>query len=647
MTNPRPTNRLKWLLYLSLITLRLYGAINTLPGYIHPDEFFQGGQELFFGQQRDDTQHHWYAVRNVPWEFEPKNAVRCIVPPTFMTLLPLRAYVSVKSIAKSSQECKSSSDTSRHSLLWSPQMEHLSGREILTIPRVFMTLLSFIFLDGALWLLIFCKQCTRRDTKLFDIIYFMYEFGPPTETIILASSWPCLVFGIRPFTNTLEAMCLAVLLVIVNLDLSKSRGSNRLSAIYIGVVCSIGIFVRFTFAFFAFPAVLIWVWYRWKACYRQLHFFYDILLTAMSFLATSTIVIWADSQYYSLQIDGGSIQVFRDVLRYIVPLNAFLYNSKSTNLADHGLHPRFTHALVNMPMLFGPLALCCYGSMAQRFFGLINRRDNLRNATNVDCTCKWVIISGLFVLSCAPHQEPRFLLPCLVPLVVLCGKQSLGLGTGVHNHQKQSKSTIFILVWVSFNVILYTFFGWLHQGALIDTLIHTQSIACKKSLPSIHLYYKTYMPPSFLAREDIYSQSEAVTIQDQCKSDVAESDSSTSSELLTNQEECKAATSQPNNIILDLQGSEPSVLLNVLQSYLTCSENDSSIYLTTPLAVVASILSDEQHSQNELTWHGYSFDKVYASPYVHVSTEDWPKWNGSVVNFVSQLRLVTYEVKCR
>lgn len=34
------------------------------------------------------------------------------------------------------------------------------------------------------------------------------------------------------------------------------------------------------------------------------------------------------------------------------PLNGVMYNSQSRNLSAHGLHPRVTHALINMPLLF-------------------------------------------------------------------------------------------------------------------------------------------------------------------------------------------------------------------------------------------------------------------------------------------------------
>jgi hypothetical protein len=51
-------------MYALLIVLRVLVGV-FLTGYVHPDEFFQGGQELFFG-----------CPPFVPWELEPRHAVR-------------------------------------------------------------------------------------------------------------------------------------------------------------------------------------------------------------------------------------------------------------------------------------------------------------------------------------------------------------------------------------------------------------------------------------------------------------------------------------------------------------------------------------------------------------------------------------------
>ena len=37
------------------------------------------------------------------------------------------------------------------------------------------------------------------------------------------------------------------------------------------------------------------------------------------------------------------------------PLKLMWYNADAANLATHGLHPRWLHTVVNLPMLFGPL----------------------------------------------------------------------------------------------------------------------------------------------------------------------------------------------------------------------------------------------------------------------------------------------------
>lgn len=64
-----PEPRPPWA-YLALAGLRC--LLLLAPGYVHPDEFFQGGQELFAGLL--------LGVRGclVPWEFRPQHAVRSV-----------------------------------------------------------------------------------------------------------------------------------------------------------------------------------------------------------------------------------------------------------------------------------------------------------------------------------------------------------------------------------------------------------------------------------------------------------------------------------------------------------------------------------------------------------------------------------------
>jgi len=669
------TIRSRWIVYILLIILRFLGVYQR--GYIHPDEFFQGGQELFFGhtQNYNQQQHHVtlpgnatndytknkYVVKNLPWEFEPKHAVRSIVPPIFMTLLPLHLYAKVKHWLvevnsttteiihnTNGQDTKSYVQASfiESFMLWTPAMNKLSGKEILLIPRLFMTLLSILFLDVSLWVLATQSDNNKhlKSSKGERYLLETLKAGPPNEVIILALSWPCLAFGVRPFTNNLEAMVLSFLLVLVstknsttNIQTTNNKARDSYTLLMIGITCSIGMFVRFTFVFFAFPIVAIFLWYRWKRKRSKLtNILHDGLMLAISFLLISCAFVWVDSQYYSWQTSLES-----KWWQYIAPYNAFRYNSKSTNLAEHGIHPRITHAVVNMPMLFGPLILIAYISILEEIYSIISGRHNNNKTVQesqqfTNTICKWSIIWGLLVLSCAPHQEPRFLLPVIVPLVFLHGQNM-----SVKQIRSTEKRLVVILkriirsplLWVVFNLILYVFFGWLHQGGLIDSLLHSSSD--NDQLPSVSIYYKTYMPPTFLTRRGSIARSE----RDSCQANDIDS--------VTEERACMTADSQPHQTtILDHQGSELSVLLEVLRNILPCTNEEDTeefIHLISPPAVVLQLVeSRSETSTRGMKWEEYSI--IFTRDYnAHISTEDWPTLDES---FLHQLKLDVYTVSC-
>jgi hypothetical protein len=378
-------NPVRWIIYISLLLFRFIGVLQR--GYIHPDEFFQGGQELFFGiDGRNatlfvdiDGVDDEYIVRNVPWEFEPNHAIRSIVPPIFMTLLPLRLYVSLRdnyfrgihnetnmSTADEELNDVKSFQTSWLDSYWkwmAPDVMNISGREILLIPRLFMALLSVVFLDGSLWIL---TNLRRHRSDEIRQGRFWSSCGPPIEVIILASSWPCLAFGVRPFTNSLEAMLLAFLLVIVAMHETKTANPQNIHhnvdnrkigitmlangdipwLLLIGAACSVGVFVRFTFIFFAFPVVALFLWKKWRRWNdfgdKLINAVHDGAWLALSFLLVSCAFIVVDAQYYS----QGAIAACAKLgcwTNFIAPFNAFRYNSNRSNLAQHGIHPRVTH----------------------------------------------------------------------------------------------------------------------------------------------------------------------------------------------------------------------------------------------------------------------------------------------------------------
>lgn len=101
------------------------------------------------------------------------------------------------------------------------------------------------------------------------------------------------------------------------------------------------------------------------------------------------------------------------------PWNSFIYNMKTENLELHGIHPRFLHIAVNVPLLFSPI------SLPLLIIGLI--ASNKPKTPDVhQFLPSWVIrlsfisISfGLLIISMAPHQEPRFLIPLFFPTILI------------------------------------------------------------------------------------------------------------------------------------------------------------------------------------------------------------------------------------
>eukprot|EP00571_Detonula_confervacea_P005939 CAMPEP_0172332238 /NCGR_PEP_ID=MMETSP1058-20130122/62333_1 /TAXON_ID=83371 /ORGANISM="Detonula confervacea, Strain CCMP 353" /LENGTH=275 /DNA_ID=CAMNT_0013049517 /DNA_START=1256 /DNA_END=2080 /DNA_ORIENTATION=+ len=275
-----------------------------------------------------------------------------------------------------------------------------------------------------------------------------------------------------------------------------------------------------------------------------------------------------------------------------------------------------------MPMLFGPLALLGYGSMIQNMYGtIVGRRKALRGTSYLftKTACQWSILSGLLVLSCAPHQEPRFLLPSIVPLVFLYGRKVIGGGElkngtdSVAIKRKQSKLVLPLLVfWIIFNLILYTFFGWLHQGGLLPSLLHLEnsgSILPRNEpaarSPRAFIYYKTYMPPTFLTRG---GGSHTIPKEGTCKAsggDYAE-------------ETCLDDSQHQTSVILDLQGADSSVLLEVLRKWLPCPQtrdhdrdtgagklyraDDRFLQLVSPPSVMLPLLEEQNGPLATVKW---------------------------------------------
>ncbi|CAH0486024.1 unnamed protein product [Peronospora farinosa] len=475
-----------------LATVRVVGSVCFL-GMVHPDEFFQS-QEIMarhFIPESDILRRELF----VPWEFQLPTPNRSVVFPALVAGLPYKLLdvLGVK----------------------------LTGWLMLVIPRLLLCGLSFI-IDAILYQIV--AKMTRHQK-------FQVKQEKQGKVLLLfASSWPTFVFLCRPFSNTFETLVLAVCFGVLFLVNSHRRvwcGVMHVQTLLLGSLLAVGFFTRFTFIVFFFPlgvelmrqqdALLVHTIRRKTdgrnvpSMVRRLTATFGVMLQGfVAFIIWTMGFIVVDTWYYQPEVFHGKWN--RSLLKQIAenaviaPINNLLYNIQYDNLELHGVHPRFTHLTVNMPMLFGPIFLV----FLMRFLRYPDR-------SFFGSAC---VLFPLVCLSLAPHQEPRFMLPAIVPLhlfTALNGRVGI-----VHFLTKQKLGK---LLWIIFNLSLLFFFGMLHQGGVIPMLLSLSSMASnsvdntvtsttwltplcnfdgadKSMLGMIGavplVFAKTYMPPRFL-----------------------------------------------------------------------------------------------------------------------------------------------------
>jgi phosphatidylinositol glycan class Z len=827
------------LIYGLLLLVRIL-ITTRLSGYIHPDEFFQGGQELFYGcsscsmpcskpnvngdqdvdivknnchyqEDKEDEEYQvlkryqlhtfldhnneetflktnsnaystnstaYYPLQSMAskfvhqilndsngnnnisndtfitatWEYQPNFAIRSIMPPFIMTKLPLQfIYLPLKRFC--------SFVGSHHDYDHRHQTNFLNGKEIWIVPRIFMSILSILIIDATIYWYI--SKINSSMTAAFnnqDIIHTITSSSSSPSTTITATtdntttrnnyiimilystSWTTLVFLNRPFSNTLETIFLTILFFLVMNDLYKSlirkckyeyasvvpHLHQYTMYVIMGIICSMGVFTRFTFCIFAFPIVVSYVHTKsklrstttrnirssesssssssmstttatTKSNFTKLNHHYYLrefctisLFVLFGFAITSYLLILLDSEFYTIlkqqqqqqQQQSGDGNYF-----VITPWNALRYNSQSSNLSHHGIHPRITHAFVNLPMLFGPLAFyfyykCMYGVFTKTNYmfvrgsndtqmqqsptataGTINNPvQQLRNIVNG--MCYGMIMFGIGILSCAPHQEPRFLLPLILPLVLVYVSHinyTSKSNTQIierYNMGKQMMNMKVTFLWILFNTILLFFFGIMHQGALIPSLLHVSNTIANEgegvnlrmgmnAQPTAIVLFHTYMPPSFLLRHDHYERIDSKSNVDTLnKNKINDHVCQANNKCLESSsfEEFNLETTCPHLPIIDLKDFHLDYLITSLESILQCeatermNNNESMmdnnyVYLVAPPVVVKPlwIKNRENIHRSTLIWNK-----------MQIATEDI---NGGPLSDI--LRLDLYVVQCQ
>ncbi|TFK82885.1 glycosyltransferase family 22 protein [Polyporus arcularius HHB13444] len=433
--------------YFGLVVLRLCFALFGT-GYIHPDEWFQNGEAVAGRTLGLHTQ--------LTWEWEPVFPCRSIVPVWLTTGVPF----------------------------WLAQ--RLTTGDVLN-PRILFvaerlsSFLSSLLLDYALY-------------------HLVHEPARALALILLGSSYVMHTYQVRPFSNSIEAILVALsllllkrMLVVESLKSPTQTGSRYL--VLLAFVAACGLFTRITFAAFFLPIALEALKYTLRRSrFALLPWLRSLALPMLVASATGLGFVYADSTYF--------VFPSRESMFELTPLNFLRYNLLPANLAEHGLHPRWLHLVVNLPMIATPgLLLYVFWSewdytnprTAERPHEKRMDRARAGIMETLQRVLHWVRWSGTTLLSIQPHQEPRFLIPLLTPMIAL-----------VLNHGRIMRAgRWFWSVWIVSNVALAILFGMLHQGGVVPSLFRVHDIIYGERTPTFDqrfyvVYWKTYMPPRHL-----------------------------------------------------------------------------------------------------------------------------------------------------
>jgi phosphatidylinositol glycan class Z len=335
-----------------------------------------------------------------------------------------------------------------------------------------MLMLSFVLEDWAIYELVSSPLSSPRNRR--------------KAVVLVASSYVTWTYQTHTFSNSLETLLVAWGLVLIQRIVDSRNHSAYFSCIVLSLVAVLGVFNRITFpAFLLLPGLQLLPHFIQKPlsvlCIILFGFFFALtaVLTDTAFYRPS-ISIW---------------KALRSPM-IITPLNNLLYNSNPANLATHGLHPRYQHFLANLPQLLGPAYLVIIWSL---WLEPLRRLKNRRAIS---------AISGAMILSIFPHQEPRFLIPC-VPLLLTCVR----------------RSRPFFVAWIIFNAALGFLMGVYHQGGIIPTQLNipaivSTSISKQADGPAASrmeeatatvFWWKTYSPPLWLLGDNSSSAVEIIT----------------------------------------------------------------------------------------------------------------------------------------
>ncbi|CEH11890.1 Putative alpha 1,2 mannosyltransferase [Ceraceosorus bombacis] len=474
-----------------LLVLRLLCAIRGT-GYIHPDEWFQSGEAI--------AGIHSSTSLLRTWEFDAASPSRSLAS-LHLFQFPLVAWVHLN--------CRFGVSASSYSLFLAQRATS------------FFTSLTLDFVAARL-----VAPSTRQRLQTYKTL------------CILGSSHAVLSLCTRPFSNGAEAALLALCLLLTRAVVGLSHAESRA---YVPVwvarqswirYCSAlfclgaaGLFVRFTFVAFALPCAAYVAVAGIRLCRRQsilstaALYAYLLLETLPSFVFVVLLHICTDSKLYRGKWFSSPL--------LLAPINLLRYNLDPQNLAEHGTHPRWLHVVVNAPIVLGA-SVWLYGALKISLWAAgrkVERRKKVKGKAKeidvdaaVQLTMRKIYLATVLVpialLSVQPHQEPRFLLPTVLPSTLLFAEACFG---EAHRRMQMGRRTrrLLLSLYLLQHAVLTILFSFLHHGAVLPTLFNiNNALSGRKSagwLPlsdhtgpasptaSLHIiFWRTFMPPRHL-----------------------------------------------------------------------------------------------------------------------------------------------------
>eukprot|EP01134_Creolimax_fragrantissima_P003972 CFRG3972T1 len=292
---------------------------------------------------------------------------------------------------------------------------------------------------------------------------------------INADPWPILltsalshvvwVFHTRTFSNSVESFLVSVGIWLIIRTREKAyntpRRSSALTDIALGLTIAIGVFNRFTYMIFTIPLAIAWIYiniHSSSTCGSS------ISMAVLRTFITGVIRVVLPSVCLCL------VLVAIDTAYYIGP-------SKLTEIAI-SMNKYTVDSSDQFRYFLRVYVLPCIIQLADDMQEMGVRVDTSGVG---EVSARWGV---------GPHQEARFLMPLLTPMLMLTPTRAFA--------DMKWAIPSFLL----FNCLLGGFFAYVHQAGVVPSLLFLHDDVISRSIEGCLaftiVYFHTYMPPRFL-----------------------------------------------------------------------------------------------------------------------------------------------------